>query len=506
LFFAQASFDSDGYSEVMQSALRQPNVEVVPAHKQHDPARELEQADAIFVGGGKLLRIDSRRISVPDADRMVTELVSAVASLPARAHAATGAAFDRPLTGTAEFDLIAYLVIRDAIRGHGPHDLTAAMERILQRPHERLSYEVADRPIWALDRLDGSTLVDIAARPIERIPVPSGSRLASTPITTRLHGALPARVRIRRARPTTETQENRFVATVLDRCLATVRAVAAHARRENAASMRPLEEEAAKLGSTIERWRQHRVLDDLQPSARLPASSTVLRGRPGYRDVLRLYADIIGQPRIVPPAALWRIVGQRNIATLYEWWCLFQLIDAVSATLGPTVRIVPPSVSWQGAELGQGLVAEFDADVAIEFNRGFSKSSLGRYHSYSVPLRPDLLLATPTGRHLFDAKFAFQAADTTLEDDQDEEGERPTGQARRWHIHKMHTYRDALDQVSSVRVLYPGSIEEWYPVDPAEPRHGVGAMPLRVAHTEDKAVLRGLTEVLIHPEQPRSAS
>lgn len=57
LFFADASFDPDGYTELMQAALRQLDVEVVPAHRQSDLVRELDLADAIFVGGGNAFRL-----------------------------------------------------------------------------------------------------------------------------------------------------------------------------------------------------------------------------------------------------------------------------------------------------------------------------------------------------------------------------------------------------------------------------------------------------------------
>jgi dipeptidase E len=57
LFFAYASLDPDGYAEVMQAALRQLDVEVVPAHRREDLVRELDLADAIFVGGGNSFRL-----------------------------------------------------------------------------------------------------------------------------------------------------------------------------------------------------------------------------------------------------------------------------------------------------------------------------------------------------------------------------------------------------------------------------------------------------------------
>lgn len=76
-----------------------------------------------FVGlaelGGLVVRVDSKRITVPDADRMIDEVVNAVASLPTRAISPTGAAYDRPFAKGADIDLLAYLVIRDGVRTAG---------------------------------------------------------------------------------------------------------------------------------------------------------------------------------------------------------------------------------------------------------------------------------------------------------------------------------------------------------------------------------------------------
>jgi predicted component of viral defense system (DUF524 family) len=461
-----------------------------------------------FVGlaelDGRTVRVDSRRISVPDADRMLDELVAALRGLPSRALPPTGATFDRPLVHADDVDLLAYLVVRDAVRGRGPHDLTAAMARILARPHERLADVRVDRPIWAADRIDGGTLVEIASRPVERMRVPPDSTLAGSPISLRLGGVLPARIRVGRSIPTTDTLENRFVATALDRCLAIVRTVAAHAAR-GSSTMEPLRAEAAQLAATLERWRLHRVLEDLRPLRRLPTTSTVLRGRLGYRDVLRLYADLLGRTRIVPPSAGARIVGLRDIAALYEWWCFFRVVAAVSNTLGPPVRIDPAAPTWQGAELGQGLTAHFCGSVRVEFNRSFSRSHAGKHRSYSVTLRPDILVETPGERHIFDAKFAFEPLGWSISDDEDDSDEESiAGRARRWHIHKMHTYRDALDRVASVRVLYPGSIDEWYPVGPHGARQGVGSLPLRVGNAIDASALQSLLRELIEPAEKLS--
>lgn len=57
LFFAQASFEPDRYTEGMQAGLAPLDVQVIPAHESEGLVRELEQADAIFVGGGNSFRL-----------------------------------------------------------------------------------------------------------------------------------------------------------------------------------------------------------------------------------------------------------------------------------------------------------------------------------------------------------------------------------------------------------------------------------------------------------------
>ena len=51
--------------------------------------------------------------------------------------------------------------------------------------------------------------------------------------------------------------------------------------------------------------------------------------------------------------------------------------------------------------------------MRLVYNQRFSRSPSGQWHSYSVPLIPDIALRVPdgpnTGLHLFDAKFRVQA-------------------------------------------------------------------------------------------------
>ena len=56
-FFAQASFEPRRYAQIMQQALQPIGVRVSLAGVGEDLAAELEQADAVFVGGGNSFRL-----------------------------------------------------------------------------------------------------------------------------------------------------------------------------------------------------------------------------------------------------------------------------------------------------------------------------------------------------------------------------------------------------------------------------------------------------------------
>ena len=98
-----------------------------------------------FVGesslGGRRLVVTSTRASAAQVDRMLSDLTDAMSALPTSFASPVGVAYDRSaLTG---HDVLsqAYAFVRDAMRAAGPHDLPAAVSRILARPYERLVRE-----------------------------------------------------------------------------------------------------------------------------------------------------------------------------------------------------------------------------------------------------------------------------------------------------------------------------------------------------------------------------
>ena len=354
--------------------------------------------------GGRPVQVDSRRLDAPAAERMRDEVIERIGGIPVQASEPVGSTYERRRSNAIEADYLTFALVRDAMRARGPHDLAAAVERILARPHERLQTEQRAVPTWQIGRLDPGVLMQLMASSGPRLEVSAASKLAAVPVVRALRGSLPEKVSLRHARPATDTRENRFVVMVLEHVSLRMYEVATQARGNGSPVVA---RQAGELAGACERWRLHPALADLEPLHAFPVSSTVLRGRAGYRQLLAFWIDILARAALVPPSAARRIVEVRDAATTYEYWCFFAVCRAVEASLRRHSSHRPKR-TWQGPGLTSDFVAAFGGgEVEVHFNRRFSQAD--DFRSYSLPLRPDILMQLPGGeRHVFDAKFAFE--------------------------------------------------------------------------------------------------
>jgi predicted component of viral defense system (DUF524 family) len=449
-----------------------------------------------FIGiaelGGRMLRIHSDRLNVSAVDDMLEAVAERLASLPFAAETPTAALYSRDRTLGSDALYHAYAFLRDSMHARGPHDLAGAVERILARPHETLRSEAPQlTPIARVDRIDASTLVSIQSEPQLLVPVAEHSPLFTHPLARRLNGRMPARVRVRPLAHTTDTRENRFVVAALEAMSDVARQFERYARTSGRPSSVINGREAAGLAYRLQRWRRHRALADLSPGRQGPPQSTVLHGRAGYRELLRCYVDLLARTRLAEPNDMAALLEMRDAALIYEYWCYFQVVNAVERAVGVPAVIERFGLTTLGTHVPYGYRARFDA-AEVLYNDTFSActsapAQQGR-HSYSVRLRPDITLRAPKGQlHLFDAKLkralsaAFAAEDV-------EDPNQPVDTFKREDLYKMHAYRDALG-AASVWILYPGS-------HPIPHRYQV---PWPDVATQGVAAFRGVGAVALRP-------
>lgn len=462
-----------------------------------------------FVGlselGGRRLIVESRRISRTAFGEMLDEVAAQLASLPFQVGGQVGQAYSRGRAMSPDALWHAYVCLRDAMAARN-HDLPGAMERILARPYETLGVDEARLvPLGQMSTIDADTVTSVAWNP-ELLTRPSeDSSLLEVPMASRLGGLMPSAVRIRPPVHATDNAENRFLLAMLNATLDICRQIEILFRESNSPSRTENIREVAATAKTLLRWRRHPVFLGLSPSTGYPGSSTVLRGRNGYREVSSFYADLMARTRLDQKGDVQVLLETRDAADIYEIWCFFAVVDELVKLKGEPSTIDRLPVDKLGAKMPWKYQVVWP-DAELTYNKTFSKVANSEFirgkHSYSVGLRPDITLATAeNGLHLFDAKFKLEIS-AGGENGGGLEGEGSLSTFKNEDLHKMHAYRDATG-AQSVWILYPGSQAATITYHAPESHEapgagltGVGAIALSPDCESQKGIVEILADVL----------
>jgi hypothetical protein len=284
-----------------------------------------------------------------------------------------------------------------------------------------------------------------------------------------------------------DTLENRFVKFALGE----FRAFLTHAQGvfESCAGWGASAALSRRLAATVEDWLGRSWFREVGEMRFAPLGSPVLQRKAGYREVLRWWL------RFRTAAELsWEggeelfHAGQRDVASLYEYWLFFELLGwfcqkcrggnrpAVEELIegleegSPNLRLrkrmeLGPFV---GTFAGQSrrLNARFAYNRRFEVtqDRHAGGSWTRRLHpDYTLTFWPEDLSEADAERqellvHVhFDAKYRVEDIEGLFgaegADDADDEVE---GNYKRQDLLKMHAYRDAIKRSQGAYVLYPG--------------------------------------------------
>lgn len=399
------------------------------------------------------LEVHSGKWTEADFDAMLEDVTRLAGSLPFSAGDAGGLPYDRTLTEREDVRYHAFVALRHALTARTPlaQPLLPALHAILADPHRRLEGKERRVPLALAGYVDPARALQAALGPLDPAPVGHMS-----PLATLLGDRLPRDVDELVTRPTFDVPENRFVKAFLDLAVGILEAVRRHPPPKGTpAFARRLSEQCDALERLLRPVLQHGLWNDVAPMRRFPAESTVLQRRHGYRVVLHHFLRLRMATRLpLTDRQLHELLEVKDIATLYESWCFLQVVEALSAVLGPpSLARVVSHTAWE-AQVPWGSRVQWADGTEAFYNLSFSAAPAAGYRSYSLPMRPDVVLSIPkgpnAGLHVLDAKFRVQQSDA---------------EERRFRItdlHKMHTYRDALAGVRTAWVLYPGSAFRFY--------------------------------------------
>ncbi|MAL23450.1 MAG: hypothetical protein CMP05_04210 [Xanthomarina sp.] len=376
-----------------------------------------------------------------------------------------------------------------------------AVHRIVTAPVTKWSDAFEEKDVRSVRRFTNTTVKELV-KGGKRTNLPSGHYLKSYGIKT-----LPERINTVRKTDSVDTPENRFIKHALETFLKFCSDINKAADKNS-----KLDSESKILISALETQLQHSVFKDISRPNTLKLNSPILQRKEGYREVLRtwlmfeLAAKLIWQGGEDVYGA-----GKKDIATLYEYWLFFKLLDLFQELFD----IDPKDISELIEETDNGLnirikQGKFTAlkgvfnavtrklNIQFNYNRSFNgRKKYPDSGSWTTTLRPDYTLSIwPFGIsdeeaerqelivHVhFDAKYKIAnltdfIEQNTAKDLDEEKTENRKGIYKNADLIKMHAYKDAIRRTGGAYVLYPGdkSINRkgFHEIIP-----GLGAFPVR---------------------------
>lgn len=390
----------------------------------------------------------------------------------------------------------------------GTDEFAEAIHRIVTAPVTKWAETTEEKDIRNARRFSNTNIKEIL-KGGKRNKLPERHYLRSYGIDT-----LPERITTIRKTDSVDTPENRFIKHTLENFLKFCTDINNKAKEFGHKKM---ENESELLIRELESQLHHSVFKDISRPTTLKLNSPVLQRKEGYREVLRVWLMFDLAAKLI-----WKggddiySGGKKDIATLYEYWLFFKLLDLFQSIfdietkdISDLIKETPDGLNLQ---IKQGkftaLRGVYDSgnrklNIRFNYNRSFSgKKNYPDSGSWTTTLRPDYTLSFwPYGIseteaekqelivHVhFDAKYKIANLTDFLEqntenDLNEEKTENRKGIYKNADLLKMHAYKDAIRRTGGAYVLYPGdkSINQkgFHEIIP-----GLGAFPVKPSKTD----------------------
>jgi uncharacterized protein len=383
-------------------------------------------------------------------DTLLEDLTRKLLALPFSATQAAGIPHDRSIAERDDVLLHAFVYARHILlAARGDRSLARALQLVQRDPHRLFTSERATVSLAVARRIDTRTLARIASG---ADGVVEAGFAKQTALARHLGGVLPASIDVPRVEHTLDTAENRFVLELIKQLRALMDGVDRIARTRTSAYWRSVLKDCEAMRRVLGPFERHDMWIDVGRMTHVPIGSAVLQRRRGYKEVLRHHLALRAAARIpIDHEQLEaQLLGMKDVASLYELWCYFAVVAAVSEVMGRepdtatsySVKVDEVGVPW-------GFRVAWGGGPTVYYNLSFNPKAPPPRRSSSLALRPDVVLEVERGGvrelHVFDAKLRV-----------DNEPDSPT--FKNEDVVKMHAYRDALPAVCSARVIYPGTI------------------------------------------------
>lgn len=363
----------------------------------------------------------------------------------------------------------------------GTDEFQEAVHRIVSSPVTKWAETLEEKDIRNARRFSNSNIKEFL-KGGRRTSVPQSHYLRNYGVNT-----IPERITSIRKTDSVDTPENRFIKHALENFLKFCSDINARAKEFN---HQKLANESELLIRELENQLHHTVFKDISRPTTLKLNSPVLQRKEGYREILRVWLmfDLAAKLIWTGGEDVYR-GGKRDVATLYEYWLFFKLLELFQTVFeiepADVKNLIQETADGLNIQIKQGkhtaLKGIYNAgsrrlNVRFNYNRSFSGGKqYPESGSWTTTLRPDYTLSIwPCGIseteaesqelivHIhFDAKYkvANFIENFTRESEaelNEEEIENRKGIYKNADLLKMHAYKDAIRRTGGAYVLYPG--------------------------------------------------
>ncbi|MEW6615045.1 MAG: DUF2357 domain-containing protein [Thermodesulfobacteriota bacterium] len=437
------------------------------------------------------VRVESRKISETAYEAMLDYIAEKYANLVFSFATPLGQSYRKDKAGH-DIAYVEYLFLKKYLLDGSPN-LDAIAALILSNPHHRLYREFRNNSIDAVTHFDPAMLVNMFSSPERFAILKHGHPLLATSCgRTIFHRTgqrlYPTEAIEERKHHTVDTNENRFVKYFLGSVQHRLVSLKKAMKGTTGGYLNPdIEDHLEQMERKTGHFLADPMWHDVGTMHLIPANSQVLQRREGYRQLFRLYSLMQLVSRCDFDTHDFRnLLETKDTPTLFEYWSFFIVKDILDNTRKPLSCKTVVSDAPLEQRVNPGICIQYEGGVSLWFNRTCAGSAgmqpsekLDRHYfaheSYSHTFRPDIIVSKEDSILILDAKykgerggFYGEASDGTIQSWKDED------------IDKMHTYREAIQNVIGAYILYPGEKAIVYPThDAVETYEGVGALPLK---------------------------
>ncbi len=417
---------------------------------------------------GHRIFVKSRKFNINEFDAMLNYINNKIKNLPFGFDSPTFLPYERVPAASPDILYHNFAFLRFIMCQSDEKDnLESQIRKILYDPYRKLEKERKFLDVHSINKIDDNTICNIISETQYLTGLPENSQLISTTLGKSLtigHNVyFPHKVDSYALISSFDSPENRFIKYFLKQCEFIVNTFHEYICSQSTEFFYFLDSNLKKdfeyMLNFLRTIQVDTIFSEVGNLRYVPIGSSVLQKKEGYRKILEFYSSLnMITSYNTFEVNLYKVLQNKNIATLYEIWCFFKVKEIIDEIKGKCAKAIGAKFNERYSYLEWELCLEYSDNFKLFYNRAYKKGE----ESYSLTLRPDITLEIGDEIYLFDAKFRMDKStvEGLLEDDDTEEKDNST--FKKDDLYKMHTYKDAIKKAISIFILYPGKKEIFF--------------------------------------------